>query len=374
MWHKRLIEGYSSSDAPRHRSLSTVRSKRLIDTALVVLSMPLVLPVAATAAMAILVTDGSPVLFRQKRLGYMEREFDVFKFRTMTAGNGRDGDRDRITSLGAILRKASLDELPQLLNVLRGEMALVGPRPLYVEYLPHYTERERTRHDVRPGITGNAQVNGRNSARWPQRLELDAVYVEDLSLRADLVILLRTLTGVLKRDGVSLVARDTGEPLHIERSYPCEESARLRRINVLDVDTRVQWMKDHNTARFMHLPDEITYDSTLSWLAAIQDDVLRDDFVVADEATGVINAMLGLKSEPGSSSGLLYIFTDPTRRGCGLGSQAMRLLIAWARESRYESIALTVDKNNLAAVRLYRSMGFEFAGALEDRHNYELEV
>jgi lipopolysaccharide/colanic/teichoic acid biosynthesis glycosyltransferase len=156
-------------------------------------------------ALAVLVrwSMGSPVLFRQRRVGKGERIFSVFKFRTMRNANGADGrplpDAERLTSVGRFLRKTSLDELPQLLNVLRGDMSLVGPRPLLIEYLDVYTPRERRRHDVLPGITGLAQVNGRNRASWDDRLEMDVQYVERQGPLLDLQILGKTVAKVLAR-------------------------------------------------------------------------------------------------------------------------------------------------------------------------------
>ncbi len=160
------------------------------------------LPMLALAAL-VRWSMGSPVLFRQRRVGKDERIFSVFKFRTMRNANGSDGrplpDAERLTSIGRFLRKTSLDELPQLLNVLRGDMSLVGPRPLLVEYLEVYTPRERRRHDVLPGITGLAQVNGRNRANWDDRLEMDVQYVERQGPLLDLQILGKTVTKVLAR-------------------------------------------------------------------------------------------------------------------------------------------------------------------------------
>lgn len=153
---------------------------------------------------------GRPVLFRQVRPGYQARPFVLFKFRTMLADeHAADGrplsDAERVTPLGWFLRRTSIDELPQLWNVLTGSMSLVGPRPLLTEYLPYYTERERLRHSVRPGITGLAQVSGRNLIAWADKLELDARYVERWSLWLDLRILLMTLRRVLRP---GQVARD----------------------------------------------------------------------------------------------------------------------------------------------------------------------
>ncbi len=144
---------------------------------------------------------GRPVLFRQERPGRNGKLFTLVKFRTMRAGPGHDADR--LTRFGRVLRSTSLDELPELWNIIRGDMSLVGPRPLLPEYLPLYSGRQARRHEVRPGLTGLAQVNGRNQVGWDYRLELDVQYVEHLSLQADLAILFRTIAPVVKREGVS---------------------------------------------------------------------------------------------------------------------------------------------------------------------------
>lgn len=150
---------------------------------------------------------GPPALFRQQRPGRDGEPFILLKFRTMKDANGPDGqplpDAERLTPLGQFVRRASLDELPQLLNVLRGDMSLVGPRPLLMEYLPLYSARQARRHEVRPGITGWAQVNGRNALRWPEKLEMDVWYVENRSFLLDLKILLLTVGRVLARSGIS---------------------------------------------------------------------------------------------------------------------------------------------------------------------------
>jgi sugar transferase EpsL len=181
--------------------------KRLLDVSLagwgLVVSAPLLLGVAC----AIRVDMGKPILFRQLRVGMNEKPFRLWKFRTMTNQRGPDGallpDARRLTRLGRFLRETSLDELPQLLNVLAGEMSIVGPRPLLLRYLPRYSERQRSRHRVLPGITGWAQVHGRNALDWERRLELDAWYAEHACLGLDLLILARTLGMVLRREAVA---------------------------------------------------------------------------------------------------------------------------------------------------------------------------
>lgn len=161
----------------------------------------------AVVAVAIHLNMGKPILFRQERPGLHEKSFYIYKFRTMTDARDEHGEllpnKDRLTSLGLFLRKTSLDELPQLWNIIRGELSLVGPRPLRVEYLPLYTKEQARRHDVLPGITGWAQINGRNNITWEKRLELDVWYVDNQSFLLDLKILFLTLTAVLRQKGIS---------------------------------------------------------------------------------------------------------------------------------------------------------------------------
>ncbi len=181
-------------------------AKRSLDVVGAVVGLVLLSPVLAWVAVAGLVTQGPPVLFRQERPGYRGKPFTLFKFRTMRRPRPDEiwylTDADRVTRLGRFLRSSSIDELPELWNVVRGEMSLVGPRPLLVEYLPHYTPRERHRHDMRPGITGWAAVNGRHALRFEERLELDAWYVDNWSLSLDARILAMTIGQVLKRSSV----------------------------------------------------------------------------------------------------------------------------------------------------------------------------
>jgi len=181
--------------------------KRFFDLLAVLLTAPLWLPVLAVVAALVRWKLGSPVFFRQQRPGYHERIFALIKFRTMT--DERDAasqllpDAARLTPFGRWLRATSLDELPELLNVLRGEMSLVGPRPLLVEYLPRYSSEQRRRHDVLPGLTGWCQVNGRNALSWEQKFALDVWYVDHRTLWLDLKILFMTVGQVLFRKGIS---------------------------------------------------------------------------------------------------------------------------------------------------------------------------
>jgi sugar transferase EpsL len=181
--------------------------KRVLDIVIALLALVVLAPVIALVAVAVRVTLGAPVLFRQSRPGRFAAPFTLYKFRTMRDAIGPDGrplaDRDRLTALGRWLRSMSLDELPELYNVLRGDMSLVGPRPLLMEYLPLYSAEQARRHEVRPGITGWAQVSGRNAITWEQRFALDVWYVDHLSFRLDLRIFLTTLGKVAAREGIA---------------------------------------------------------------------------------------------------------------------------------------------------------------------------
>ena len=181
--------------------------KRLLDIALASSALIVLLPLMAVVGLLVLAALGRPVFFRQLRPGLRSRPFTVYKFRTMRESASRDGapvpDAERLTRLGRILRATSLDELPTLWNVIRGDMSLVGPRPLLVEYLPRYTAEQARRHEVRPGITGWAQVNGRNAISWERKFDFDVWYVENASFWLDLNIIWLTLWRVLRREGIS---------------------------------------------------------------------------------------------------------------------------------------------------------------------------
>jgi sugar transferase EpsL len=182
-------------------------SKRVFDVVLALTLLVVLAPVLALVALAVRMNLGAPVLFRQQRPGLRERPFLLVKFRSMRDGTDHEGrlleDAQRLTPFGQLLRATSLDELPELWNVLTGEMSLVGPRPLLMEYLPRYSARQRRRHDVRPGITGWAQINGRNSSTWEARLEHDVWYVEHRSLLLDARILARTVRQVFVAEGIA---------------------------------------------------------------------------------------------------------------------------------------------------------------------------
>jgi lipopolysaccharide/colanic/teichoic acid biosynthesis glycosyltransferase len=181
--------------------------KRSFDFAIALAGLVVLSPLLLAIGLLVRWRLGSPVLFRQQRPGLGERPFTLVKFRTMTDARGPDGstasDAQRLTAFGRFLRSTSLDELPELYNVLVGDMSLVGPRPLLMEYLPLYNAHQRRRHEVRPGITGWAQVNGRNAISWERKFDFDVWYVENASFWLDLNIIWLTLWRVLRREGIS---------------------------------------------------------------------------------------------------------------------------------------------------------------------------
>jgi sugar transferase EpsL len=190
---------------PTHRSYRV--SKRALDLAVTIPAAVLLAPVMAVVALLIVLTTGPPALFRQQRPGLRGEPFTLYKFRTMRDLRDAEGrplpDPRRLTRLGRFLRRTSLDELPELWNVLRGDMSLVGPRPLLMEYLERYTPEQMRRHEVRPGITGWTQLNGRNALTWEEKFRLDVWYIDNRSLGLDLRILVRTVWKVLSGEGVN---------------------------------------------------------------------------------------------------------------------------------------------------------------------------
>ena len=186
--------------------------KRPLDLFFSCLAIVILSPVLLITAILVRLKLGSPVFFTQDRPGKDEKIFKLYKFRTMTDKKDENGellpDRIRLTSFGKKLRATSLDELPELFNIVKGDMSIIGPRPLLVQYLPYYTETEKHRHDVRPGLSGLAQVNGRNTVKWDKRLAYDVEYVNKITFRGDFKIVLQTIAKVFKKEDVAV---DTDE-------------------------------------------------------------------------------------------------------------------------------------------------------------------
>lgn len=191
----------------RKRTFYDKYIKRIIDFLLSLIGIIILSPVLLIVSIMVRTKLGSPILFKQERPGLNGKIFKMYKFRTMTNETDENGellpDEFRLTKFGKFLRSSSLDELPEMFNILKGDMSIVGPRPLLVKYLPLYSERQSHRHDVRPGLTGYAQVNGRNAISWEEKFELDIFYVNNSSFMVDLMIFFKTIKKVFDREGIS---------------------------------------------------------------------------------------------------------------------------------------------------------------------------
>lgn len=191
--------------------------KRVIDFLVAFLGLLILSPLFIILTICLFFSNKGKPFFFQERPGKGERIFKIIKFKSMNDKKDKNGqllpDRERLTSLGAFVRKTSLDEIPQLINVLKGDMSLIGPRPLLVNYLAYYTDRERLRHTVRPGITGLSQVNCRNNPNWDDKLKYDVLYVENISLKNDILIFFKTLVKVLKQKNVTIIPSEKGTTL-----------------------------------------------------------------------------------------------------------------------------------------------------------------
>lgn len=192
-----------------YNSFYTKYIKRFLDILISLVAIIVLSPVLIVVAILVRTKLGSPILFRQQRPGMNEEIFEMMKFRSMTDEKDSSGkllpDSQRITTLGHFLRNTSLDELPELINILKGDMSFIGPRPLLIKYLPYYTNTEKKRHYVRPGLTGLAQINGRNNLNWNDRLSLDVFYVENMSLIWDLKIFYKTIKKVIAKEDITII-------------------------------------------------------------------------------------------------------------------------------------------------------------------------
>ena len=202
--------------------------KRILDIISSLLAIIILSPLLAVTAVLVKTKLGSPVLFKQERPGKDEKIFTLMKFRTMTDERDENGellpDVVRLTKFGKFLRSTSIDELPELFNILKGDMSVIGPRPLLVEYIPRYNEHQHRRHEVRPGLSGWAQVNGRNSISWEEKFDLDVEYVDNYSFAMDVKILFMTVLNVLKKEGIS---SETSATMEVFMGTPGREEANV---------------------------------------------------------------------------------------------------------------------------------------------------
>ena len=215
----------------KNRSIYSMFIKRTLDLCISFFALIILSPLLLLIALLVRVNLGAPVIYTQERPGNKEKIFKLYKFRSMSNARDKNGkllpDTERLTKFGRILRATSLDELPELFNILKGDMSIVGPRPLAVVYLPYYTKKERHRHDVRPGLTGLAQVSGRNSISWEEKFNYDVKYVQNISFSGDMKILVLTVKKVFAHEGIGQ-AEEAPESLHIERKDWLDENGNIK--------------------------------------------------------------------------------------------------------------------------------------------------
>lgn len=199
----------------RKKTFYQLFGKRILDILLSGIALIVLSPIILIVGFLVRIKLGSPIIFKQERPGKSEKIFSMYKFRTMTDERDHNGeylpDEIRLTKFGKMLRATSLDELPELWNILKGDMSIVGPRPLLVEYLPLYSEKQRKRHNVRPGLTGLAQVNGRNAISWEEKFDLDVYYVDKISFFNDLIIIIQTCKKVIKKKNINTINNNIPE-------------------------------------------------------------------------------------------------------------------------------------------------------------------
>ncbi len=231
MVDKTIKAGKKMEYKRKHKGPYEAVFKRLLDFILALVALIVLSPIIGITAVLVRIKLGSPVIFKQDRPGRYEKIFKLYKFRSMSNAKDKDGkllsDTQRLTKFGRILRASSLDELPELVNILKGDMSIVGPRPLAVVYLPYYTNKERHRHDVRPGLTGLAQVNGRNSISWDSKFRYDIEYIENLSFVNDIKIVLLTVKKVFIREGIGQGEQHPGN-LYDVRSDWLDENGKIK--------------------------------------------------------------------------------------------------------------------------------------------------
>ena len=343
--------------------------KRVLDFVVVLCVLLVIWPILLVIAIWLhFANKGAGAFFTQERPGKNGKIFKVIKFKSMTDEQDTEGmllpDKMRLTKVGAFIRKTSIDELPQLLNVLKGDMAFIGPRPLLPEYLPYYTRREQLRHSLRPGITGWAQANGRNLLSWDEKLAMDVWYVEHLSFVLDIKIFLLTIKNVLRRKGCVVVPR----PVYLNKERMLNkkhlfDSCKIRLLETGDLSKRVEWMKDPKVYKTMDLNPFITLETTIAWFNKNRDNKERVDCAV--EKDGDIVAFTGITGIK-DGTGETYSFVDPGNQGKGLGTIARYYTCKYGFEQlKLKKMISYCNVDNVASIKVNDKLGYKFIKYIE---------
>jgi lipopolysaccharide/colanic/teichoic acid biosynthesis glycosyltransferase/ribosomal protein S18 acetylase RimI-like enzyme len=338
--------------------------KRPMDFILCLIAIIVLSPVLIVVGLVVRVKLGSPVIFKQKRPGLNEKIFTLYKFRTMTDKRDFNGellpDSIRLTKVGKFLRSTSLDELPELFNILKGDMSIIGPRPLLSRYVPYYTETERLRHSVRPGLSGLAQINGRNNSAWHVRLKSDYEYVNNISFLLDMKIILKTLIKVFKREGVTVIDQAPLKDLDVERKHfmikrlgiDDFESARKAILNMLIDIYMVNFQLSEEKSRSICIEKieqlkEYINEGSAILIGSFDEEVLTG-FVWLYERNHFGECRLHINE----------IAVKEQYRGKGIAKHLMSEAEKYAKDREIETIDLFVTERNNEALNMYRNLGF----------------
>lgn len=362
--------------------------KRLIDFILVLCVLLVIWPILLIITVWLhFANKGAGAFFTQDRPGKNGKIFKVIKFKSMTDERDTNGNllpnEQRITKVGAFIRKTSIDELPQLFNVLKGDMALIGPRPLLPEYLSYYTHREALRHSVRVGITGLAQVNGRNNLSWEERLEMDAYYAEHVSFSLDIKILLKTIKNVLSHKDVVVVPNEQKNlPLNVYRVAIKNDSlVSIIPLTEKYLENRVQLLNMPEVSSNLNTSECFKIEKTKEWFKN-RDLAKRFDcvFLLGSDIIGM-GGLSNISKE--NKNAELYMYLYPKFQGLGLGFKSLKLLCGYGFENlNLHKIYLYTFALNTRANRMYEKAGFVREGflrehtmkngGLQDRYIYSL--
>lgn len=349
--------------------------KRFFDIILSLIAIIILSPVYLIISILVLIFMGWPILFKQPRPGKNEKIFNMYKFRTMTNKKDKDGnllpDEQRLPKFGRFLRKTSLDELPEIFSIFIGKMSIVGPRPLVVQYLPYYTEEEHHRHDVRPGLTGWAQVNGRNNLSWDDRFKLDIEYVNNISLIFDIKIIFLTIKKVIKASDINV--RGTGKMMDFDE-YRREQNE-LNRKKVILRELRESDMTLFNS--LMNCSDveqfvvgwckPVTMHEQISWFQNLKnDDNIR--YTIANvEDNEIFGTLIISKIDWKNRSCGLDIKLSSDSRGKGIGSESVSIATNYIfNELNLNRIGVRILDSNIPSQKLFKKNGFIEEGKLRN--------
>lgn len=337
--------------------------KRFLDIIISGLALIALSPILVVfTGLGVLGMGGNP-FFVQERPGKDEKIFKLIKFRTMTYKKDVNGsvspDDERVNAYGRFLRSTSIDELPELINIFKGDMSIVGPRPLLVEYLPYYTEEEKKRHDVRPGLTGLAQINGRNAISWKERFKLDNYYVDNISLSMDLKIIVSTIAKVIKRSDILVGRQIPAGRLDVARATT------IRRFEKSDVPNKVRWINDEQNNKYLHYELPLREDKTMEWFENNRDRTDRYDAVI--ELSGKPVGIIGLLDIRNGEAEYYITVGEQYAKDKGVASHATLQLFDYAfNQLKLSRIKCYTEVENVSAQGLFEKCGFVRTGLIKN--------